>query len=337
MNQYIASTQTAGRVVELITSVSPASKEELRQGDTVRISYTKKDDIQPLDSAVLYIRGKRVGEMNGLWEYVLDRDYPAGRVSYRIVAYQGADSTARGGEFSVWASVAPEQYTYRVIKSYPHDKTAYTQGLFWYDGFLYESTGLTSRSTLRKVDLETGQVLQIHSLADEYFGEGAVMLNGKIYQLTWRHNKGFVYDLETFKPLSEFGYAGEGWGLTTDSTYLYMSNGTEKISVLDPETLRPVWSIDVYSDQGRMTQLNELEWIEGEIWANVYLSDVILRIDPQTGIVKGVINMRRILPSADKDLSTDVLNGIAYDPETKRIFVTGKNWKKLFEIEVIKQ
>lgn len=337
MTQYIANTQAAGRVVELIESVSPTLKEEFRQGDTVFISFVKKADSLILDSAVLYVRGQRMGQMDDTWAYVAGKDHPVGRVPYRIVAYQGADSTVRVGEFAVWSSIAPEIYGYKVVRSYPHDKTAYTQGLFWHNGYLYESTGQTGSSTLRKVDLNTGEVLQKHDLDKKYFGEGAALLNDKIYQLTWQHNTGFIYDAETFKQIGEFGYSGEGWGLTTDGEFLYMSNGTEKILVLDPETFRTVRTIDVYSDAGRMTQINELEWIEGEIWANVYISDDVLRIDPRTGAVTGIVNLRRILSSADKDLSTDVLNGIAYDPETGRIFVTGKNWKKLFEIEIVKQ
>jgi glutamine cyclotransferase len=337
MSRYIADTRTAGRVVELIASVSPSTKEPFHQGDTILISYKKKADTLTLDSAVLYIRGVRQGAMNGPWPYITAADHSVGRVPYRITAYQGADSTVRVGEFVVRPAAAPVRYGYHVVRSYPHDPQAYTQGLFWHEGMLYESTGLTGQSTLRKTDLTSGDTLLVHRLDDLYFGEGTAILDGKIYQLTWQQGKGFVYDARTFDSLADFAYAGEGWGLTTDGEWLYMSNGSEKIQVLDPKTFRAVRTIDVYSDAGRKSMLNELEWIEGEIWANVYLSDEIVRIDPQTGVVLGVIDLSRILPSADKDLTTDVLNGIAYDPATKRIFVTGKNWKKLFEIEVVEQ
>ena len=337
MNRYIANTQAAGRVVELLSTVSPTLNEEFRQGDMIPIMYTLPSDTLSLDSVVLYIRGARQGVMQGAWDYPTDASHPVGRVAYRVVAYQGKDSTVRVGEFAVRPAEPPARYGYRVVKAYPHDKGAYTQGLFWHDGFLYESTGQTGQSTLRKVDLETGEVLLSRKLEDKYFGEGAAILNNKIYQLTWQHNKGFIYDAETFEPVGEFGYAGDGWGLTTDGEYLYMSNGSERINVLDAGTFKTVRTISVYSDEGRINQVNELEWIEGEIWANVYMSDDILRIDPETGAVLGIIDLKRILPTADKDLDTDVLNGIAYDPATKRIFVTGKKWKKLFEIEVVPQ
>lgn len=338
MSQYIAGTQSAGRVVELITAVSPTLKDEFRQGDAISISYSRGADTAALDSAVLVLRGKRMGKMAGSsWTYQTTDNDPVGRSAYRVIAYRGADSTVRVGEFAVLAAESPARYTYRVVNTYPHDRTAYTQGLYWRDGYLYESTGQTKQSTLRRVELNTGEVVKEHKLEDKYFGEGAAYLDGKIYQLTWEHGIGFIYDAETFRQVGDFGYAGEGWGITTDGEYLYMSNGTEKIAVLDPETMKAVRTIEVYTDETRINYVNELEWIEGEIWANVYLTDVIIRIDPQTGVVKGIIDLKRILPSVDKDLSTDVLNGIAYDPQTKRIFVTGKNWNKLFEIEVIQQ
>ena len=337
LNQYIAGTQSTGRVVELITGVSPTLKDDFRQGDTVAISYHRGTDNSPLDSAVLFVRGARIGRMEGSLDYILAAAGEVGRVPYRVIAYQGADSTIRVGEFAVKPAREPERYGYRVVHSYPHDNAAYTQGLFWHDGHLYESTGQTGQSTLRKVDLQTGEIVQKQALEDKYFGEGAAILNGKIYQLTWQHNRGFIYDAETLQPTGEFGYSGEGWGLTTDGQYLYMSDGTEKISVYDPETFRKIRTMEVYGSEGRINMVNELEWIGEEIWANVYMSDALLRIDPQTGAVTGIVDLRKILPSADKDIHTDVLNGIAYDTQTGRIFVTGKNWKKLFEIEVVKQ
>lgn len=338
LNDYIAGTQAVGRVVELIASVSPGLSDTFRQGDTVPISYVPAADGAEPDSVVLYVRGRRMGRMqNGVWDYGTEADRPLGRVPYRIAAYQGRDSVVRVGEFTVMAAKAPDLYGYRVVKSHPHDAGAYTQGLFWHDGFLYESTGLKGESTLRRVDLSSGEVLQSISLDAKYFGEGAAILGGKIYQLTWEEQTGFIYDAGSFEKVGEFGYTGAGWGLTTDGQYLYMSNGSEKILVLDPQTLRPIRTIEVYTDQDRVIYLNELEWIDGEIWANVYTTDRIVRIDPATGVVKGIIDLKRLLPSADKDLSTDVLNGIAHDPATGRIFVTGKRWKKLFEIALLEQ
>ena len=171
-------------------------------------------------------------------------------------------------------------------------------------------------------------------LDDNLFGEGLALLDGKLYQLTWQNNKAFVYDLETFDKVGEFDYSGEGWGLTTDRKHLYMSDGSEKIYVLDPETFRRIRTIEVYTDQSKVAYVNEMEWIKGEIWANVYMTDTIIRIDPQTGAVTRSDRHERTALEADVTPATDVLNGIAYDARTGRIFVTGKNWNKLFEISV---
>ena len=185
--------------------------------------------------------------------------------------------------------------------------------------------------------LRTGGSYWSVPLDDSYFGEGLALLGGKLYQLTWRSNKGFVYDLKTFERVGEFGYGGEGWGLATDGTSLYQSDGTEKIRVIDPETFRTVRTIEVCTDRSRVPYINELEWIDGELWANVYTTDTVIRIDPRTGAVVGVIDLAGLLSPADVTAQTDVLNGIAYDAKTGRIFVTGKNWNKLFEIVPVRQ
>ena len=329
---------TRGRSAELISAVSPTPRDDFRQGDQVVLQYTLPSDTIRLDSAILHLNGERIGPMEGReWIYRSDYNDPVGRNAYRITGYRGADSTLKVGEFILKAQVAPVSYGYREIASYPHDNTAYTQGLYWHDGYLYEGTGTEGASSLRKVDLTTGQVLQKIDLDKKYFGEGIALLDGKIYQLTWQHGLGFIYDAETFRQVGDFQYAGPGWGLTTDGTHLYMSNGSERIDVIDPNGFKKVRTIEVYTDSQKVENLNELEWIEGEIWANVYTSDQIVRIDPATGAVTGVIDLRGILKTADKEINTDVLNGIAYDAACKRIFVTGKNWKKLFRIEVVRK
>ncbi len=279
---------------------------------------------------------------SGCRQTKLDRaleQYVAGTqsVAQSVAAVQADSAQQRPQEVVLRAAEPPAAYTYRVVKSYPHDTGAYTQGLFWHDGFLYESTGLKGESTLRRVDLETGEAKQTIMLAANYFGEGAALFEGWIYQLTWQEQTGFIYDAATLEKTGQFGYTGEGWGLASDGQHLYMSDGTSKIRVLDPLTISTLRTIDVYTDRGPVNYLNELEWIEGELWANVYTTDQIVRIDPATGVVRGVIDLRRLLPTADKDIHTDVLNGIAYDPEAKRIFVTGKKWRKLFEIELLPQ
>jgi len=224
-------------------------------------------------------------------------------------------------------------YTYEVVATYPHDPKAFTQGLQFADGILYETTGQEGESWVRKVDLPTGAVQLQHDLADEFFGEGMVVWGDEIITITWRSQKGFVFDKATLAPKREWTYAGEGWGLTADDTRIFMSDGTSQIRIIDPATLQETGRIDVKMNGKPVDQLNELEFIKGEIWANVFQTDRIARIDPATGEVKGVIYLGGLL-KPDERRNTDVLNGIAYDEAGDRIFVTGKYWPKLFEIRV---
>lgn len=240
---------------------------------------------------------------------------------------------------------------YEVVKSYPHDPKAFTEGLFFYDGYLYESTGEERRSSLRKVELETGKIVQKWDNPPDDFGEGISMIGDKIYQLTWRQGLGRVFDAKTFKVLREFPYVGEGWGMTTDGKYLYLTQSTHVIKVMDPETFQTVRTIPVMREDGRpLMQINELEWIKGELWANVWHSEdpdilgrpnYIARIDPNSGKLLGWINLQGISPD-DQPAGNDpmdpkaenTLNGIAYDAANDRVFVTGKQWKKLYEIKL---
>jgi len=225
---------------------------------------------------------------------------------------------------------------YRVVAEYPHDPDAYTQGLVINDGVLYEGTGLEGRSTLRRVDLESGDVRQSLSLDAEHFGEGVAVVGDRIYQLTWVTGTCFVYDRETFELERTFSYDTEGWGLTTDDTQLIMSDGTNRIVYRDPETFEETRHIDVMDGEVPVPYLNELEYIDGEIWANVYTTDWIARIDPADGTVTGWIDLTGLLDPEDLPAQgVDVLNGIAHDPATDRIFVTGKLWPTLFEIELV--
>jgi glutamine cyclotransferase len=211
---------------------------------------------------------------------------------------------------------------------------AFTQGLVWLDGALLESTGLYGQSSLRRVELPTGRVLQQVTVPLDYFAEGLAVLQGKLYQLTWQNQKAFVYDLATFQLEKEFAYDGEGWGLATDGQALILSDGTDRIRFLDPATFAVKRVINV-SDHGRpVVRLNELEYVKGEIFANVWQTDFIARIDPATGAVLGWIDLGGLLPPEDRDATTDVLNGIAYDAAADRLFVTGKLWPKLFEVKL---
>ena len=228
----------------------------------------------------------------------------------------------------------PLSYSYEIINTLPHDPTAFTQGLLFLDGNLFESTGLNGQSSLRKVDLKTGRVLKKIDVPPAYFAEGLATLNGKLFQLTWQNHKGFVYDLATFHQEREFSYEGEGWGLTTDGQSLIVSDGTQNIRFLDPTNFTVKKTISVYHNGQPVTRLNELEFVKGEIFANIWQSFYVARIDPETGKLRGVINFNGLLSPSDYSGNLDVMNGIAYDPLTDRLFVTGKNWPKLFEVRL---
>ena len=234
-------------------------------------------------------------------------------------------------------AVEPIFYTYEVVAEYPHMRTSYTQGLQFIDGELWEGTGEYGRSQLLRTDLASGKVLQSKKLSKEEFGEGITVLGDKIYQLTWLNGKMHIYDKATLRHLATHTYKGEGWGLTSNGEKLYMSDGTHAIRIINPETMQQERLIKVTLRGESLQYLNELEWIDGKIWANIYTTDHIVIINPENGVVEGVINLSGILPEKERDGKTDVLNGIAYDEATKRIFVTGKNWSKLFEIRVIAQ
>ena len=232
------------------------------------------------------------------------------------------------------------EYTYEVVHSYPHDRTAFTEGLFYLDGFLYESTGIEGASSVRKVRLETGEVVQRHDLPSAYFGEGIIHWKDRLIQLTYKTEVGFVYNLSTFETERRFEYPGEGWAMTQDGKNIFMSDGTAQIRIWDPETLQELRRITV-TDQGQpVPNVNELEWVKGEIYANIWETDRIARIDPATGRVVGWIDLAGLLNPNERIAGpegTDVLNGIAYDAKGNRLFVTGKRWPKLFEIRLVRR
>ena len=232
------------------------------------------------------------------------------------------------------------EYTFEVVHSYPHDRTAFTEGLFYLDGFLYESTGIEGASSVRKLRLETGEVVQRHDLPSAYFGEGIIQWKDRLIQLTYKTEVGFVYNLSTFETERRFEYPGEGWAMTQDGKNIFMSDGTAQIRIWDPETLQELRRITV-TDQGQpVPNVNELEWVKGEIYANIWETDRIARIDPATGRVVGWIDLAGLLSPNERlagPEGTDVLNGIAYDAKGNRLFVTGKRWPKLFEIRLVRR
>lgn len=232
-------------------------------------------------------------------------------------------------------SAKVERYKIEVVKAYPHDTGSYTQGLFWHDGSLYESTGLNGKSTFRKVDLQSGQALTKLPFNKKYFVEGSVILGDKLYILTWTNKVVFIYDADTLEYRSTYSYPREGWGLTTDGKSLISSDGSSRIYFLTPE-LKFERSINVTLNGRAVRYLNELEWIDGRIWANVYTTDTIVIINPDTGIVEATVDCEGLLPERLRTYDTDVLNGIAVDSEG-RIFLTGKNWPELYEVKLVEE
>lgn len=267
----------------------------------------------------------------------LRRVWTAAALASAGVAGGAAWLLARGGlSRRVADSMRDAEYTCQVVRSYPHDPTAFTQGLAFADGFLYEGTGLEGKSSLRKVELATGQVLRRHDLAADLFGEGIALVGDRIIQLTWKAGLAFVYDRDTFAERERFHYGGEGWGITFDGTHLITSDGSDTLRFRDPETFAEVRAVKVSRHGSPLERLNELEYVEGEVYANVWQYDFIARIDPRTGKVVGSIDVAGLYPPEQRhDPAAEVPNGIAYDARGKRLFLTGKNWPRLFEVRVV--
>lgn len=234
-------------------------------------------------------------------------------------------------------AAAPALYGYEVVRSYPHDRAAFTQGLIVRDGVFYEGTGLFGRSTLRKVKIDTGEVLQSRAITAEQFGEGITEWKGSIVQLTWQSQVGFVYDMKTLERTKTWTYTGEGWGLTHDGTRLIMSDGSPALRFIDPATFKEISRVTVRDASGPVERLNELEYVKGEVFANIWQTDRIARIDPKDGRVTGWIDLSGLLSPAERGTSDAVLNGIAYDAAADRLFVTGKLWPRVFEIKLVKK
>jgi glutamine cyclotransferase len=304
-------------------------------GDIFSLNVKPITDSVKMDSCLLNIDGKYYSTYHSLPREISLSSMKMGvrRMSLTVYSANNAMETILFNLKIIPAS-APKSYNYKIVNTYPHDNNAYTQGLFFSDGFLYESTGQNGYSSLRKVELETGKVLQKHLLDNKYFGEGICLHNGKIYQLTWENREGFIYNYQDFTQTGKFSYNTEGWGITGDGTNLWMSDGTPNLYKLNPDNMNVIEQIEVYTNQGAEHYINELEFIDGKIWANVYTKDYIVIIDPQTGEVTGKVNLDGILKNDLRKQNTDVLNGIAFDKEKNRIFVTGKNWPKLFELKI---
>ena len=233
------------------------------------------------------------------------------------------------------AQAAVPEYSAAIVKTYPHDPQAFTEGLLYHNGFLYESTGREGQSSIRKVRLQTGAVVLKHDIDKQYFGEGIVIWDNRLIELTWKNEVGFIYDVNTFKPRSDFHYAGEGWALTRDAFHVFMSDGTSDLRILDPATLAESGRIHVTCDGHPIKNINEIEWVKGEIYANIWLTTLIARINPSTGEIVGLVNLNGLaIEVAAGGRTVDVLNGIAYDAAGDRLFITGKLWPTLYQIKL---
>lgn len=295
----------------------------------------KEKDGKPIDSVRYYLDGNRLKTDTGIdiSKLKLGKHAVSATVFYNKTQKQLTNTIYFLGD------KAPEVYVYEVVNEYPHDAKAFTQGLEYHNGFLYESTGQNGESGIRKVTLETGEVVQKHDIDKKYFGEGMTIYGNNIYMLTWQNRKGFIFDLNTFEPKGEFFYgtSGEGWGLTHNTNQLIKSDGSERIWFLDPKTQKEQSFIEAYKHDKKIEKLNELEFINGKIYANIWQKNAIAIINPTNGHVQGAIYLKGLQEKAGQKGDENVLNGIAYDAENDRLFVTGKRWNKIFEIKIKKK
>lgn len=333
-----SSVPVEGAAGKLIKMVSPEENTGFKLNDPINVvlNLASKDKVP--DSVSIYFNGKHVTTIkSGPWKYSVPSVFTVttGRKSLKVTAYREGKSQSPITRFMViYSDKVPRRNSFKVIHSYPHDNEAFTQGLVYDNGLFYEGTGQKTGSSLREVELESGRVIRQHNLDVSLFGEGITLYHDRIYQVTWENKVGFVYEKSTFNIINKIYYPSQGWGLTTVDDRIVMSDGTNVLYFFEPEMFTVVSRIEVYDNEKKVDQLNELEYINGEIWANIWMSDLIARIDPVSGKVLAYIDLNGILPETDRKPDTDVLNGIAYDQEGNRVFVTGKKWPKLYEIKI---
>jgi glutamine cyclotransferase len=333
-----AASDADAAMIKLIRLISPEENKAFRLKDPIKVAMEViSSDSQP-DSVIISFDGKAVASLKAApWEYIIPpaNALTTGRKSVKVTAYRGKHMQNPVTRFTViYSDIAPKRYGYKVVHSYPHDTEAFTQGLVYDKGVLFEGTGQKTGSSLREVELQSGRVIRQHNLDASLFGEGIALYRDRIYEVTWENKVGFIYDKATFNVINKIYYASQGWGLTTINDRIVMGDGSNVLAFYEPDMFTIISRIEVYDNEKKVDSLNELEYINGEIWANIWMSDLIARIDPVSGKVLAYIDLKGLLPESDRTPETDVLNGIAYDPDGKRIFVTGKKWPKLFEIRL---
>lgn len=291
---------------------------------------------ETIDSIIYYVNDKKIASKKGLDKLTFElKDQKLGYQNLKALVYFGGENSEATARVELVSNVQPKLLKYKIVNTFPHDTTSFTEGLEFYKDTLYESTGLKGNSYFRKYDYKTGKVYKQINLDSKYFGEGITFLNDKMYQLTWQEKTGFIYNAKTLKLEKTFTYDKdiEGWGMTNDGKYIYQTDKTEKIWKMDPSTQKMIDYVNVYSGESKIPSINELEWINGKIYTNVWQKDAIAIVNPNNGAVEGILDMSGLRKFV-KNKTAEVLNGIAYNPKTKTIFVTGKNWDKIFEITV---
>ncbi len=320
----------------LFTFDNSQYKEQYLSQETIELALLNPNSIN-VDSVEYYVNEKKIGTKKGLDKLVFDlNEQKLGYQNLKAIVYYDGELTEATDRIELVSNIEPKLLQYTIVNTYPHDINAYTQGLEFYRDTLYESTGQKGNSFIRKYDYKSGKIYKQTNLDEKYFGEGITILNHKLFQLTWQEKTGFVYNVNSLKLEKTFAYDKEieGWGMTNDGKYIYQSDGSEKIWKMDPNTMKLIEHINVYSLATKIKALNELEWIDGRIYGNVYQKDAIAVINPKNGTVEGILNLTDLKTKISQLPNTDVLNGIAYNPKTKTLFVTGKNWDKLFEISI---
>jgi glutaminyl-peptide cyclotransferase len=327
-----------------VTSIqSEPKRKNYKMGEVLQVNFNTKLKDGSLDKIEIFVDGKLQQTSKNLTNVLTYKttDFGVGKHMIKISATKSDGTSGENyEEIFVTSDVKPIKYTYQIVATYPHDVSHFTQGLEFHDNTLYEGTGQEGSSAIYRLDLKTGKAQKETKLEYQYFGEGITILNNKIFELTYKNDIGFVYDLNTFKILNTWKYKSkEGWGLTNDGKSLVMSDGTENIYFIHPENYKEINRIQVCDEHNVVKNLNELEYIKGEIWANIWTTDNIVIIDPKTGKVTGEVDLSGISGSIlqNQKEQMDVLNGIAWNPVTDKIYVTGKLWPKLFEIKLIRK
>lgn len=310
-------------------------KERYQPQEVIELGISNPNS-KAVDSIIYYINDKKIASKKGLDKYTFTlKDQKLGYQNLKALVYYEGENSEATARVELVSNIQPKLLKYTIINTFPHDKGSFTEGLEFYKDTIYESTGQHGASYFRKYDYRTGKIYKQVDLDAKYFGEGITILNNKIYQLTWQEKTGFIYDAATLKLVKTFTYDKdiEGWGMTNDGNYIYQTDKTEKIWKMDPNTQKMIDYINVYSGESKIKSINELEWINGKIYTNVWQKDAIAVVNPANGAVEAILDLsdlRKLINATPEDY----LNGIAYNPKTKTIFVTGKNWDKMFEIKV---